>query len=84
MQTNYEKNSLKWSDAQIVRDFLIKICGYTNDGFYVNTAVGVRGLVAFVGEEFANKFIERAYRLTNANVCRCCLRSGKKVYLYNH
>ena len=79
-----KQQRLNFPDAQINRDFLIKISGTTDNGFAVNTAVGITGLIAFVGVEFANKFLERAYRLTNSNVCRCCLRSGKKVYFYNH
>lgn len=75
---------LNFPTAQINRDFLIKIAGITDDGFQVNTAVGVSGLISFIGVEFANKFLERAYRLSNSPVCRCCLRSGKKVYFYNH
>lgn len=74
--------TLNYSTSQINRDFLIKICGYTNDGFHVNTAVGVSGFVSFVGEEFANKFLARAYALKSGDMCRCCLRSGKRVYLY--
>ena len=63
-------------------DFRIKVYGFDENGNRVNILVGVSGLLNFVGVELANKFLERAYRLTTDKTV-CKLRRGLQVTFYN-
>lgn len=73
--------TLAYSTAQINRDFRIKVSGRTEEGKRIHTLVGVSGLLALIGVEFANKFLNRAYN-GDEDVCVCKLRRGIKVSLY--
>lgn len=74
--------TLNYPTQEINMDFRIKVYGLNNEGKRINTLVGVSGLVALVGEELANKFLDRAYRLvSNKTVCK--LRRGLQVTFYN-
>lgn len=72
---------LNYTDAQIVRDFRIKVNGRTSDG-YVNKLVGVKGLLDYVTKEWANKMLDRAYACHVGDVCRCKVYGGVKVSFY--
>lgn len=75
LQLNYPKR-------EINMDFRIKVYGLDDNGNRINTLVGVQGLVNIIGEELANKFLERAYRLV-ADKTICKLRRGLQVTFYN-
>lgn len=73
--------ALNYPSNEINIDFRIKVYGIDANGNRLNTLVGVRGLVDLIGEELANKFLERAYRLvSNKTVCK--LRRGLQVTFY--
>jgi hypothetical protein len=74
--------TLNYPTQEINLDFRIKVYGTDACGNRLNTLVGVRGLVNLIGEELANKFLERAYRLVS-NKCVCKLRRGLQVTFYN-
>lgn len=77
-----KKNSiLKYTKSFINRNFRIKVYGTDNDGHKVNKLVGVAGLIALIGVDFANKFIERAVNCM-FDKCVCKLRRGLQVSLY--
>ena len=71
-----------FTTKEINRDFLIKVSGLLN-GKKLNTLVGVSGLVNLIGEERAEKFVERAFRCTG-DVCRCKVYGGLLVSFYLH
>lgn len=73
---------LNYSTSEINRNYRIKVYGIDNNGNKVNKAVGVTGLIAYIGIEFANKFLDRADRCLE-DVCVCKLRRGLKVSFYN-
>ncbi len=74
--------TLNYPTQEINLDFRIKVYGLDANGNRLNTLVGVSGLVALIGEELANKFLERAYRLVS-DKCVCKLRRGLQVTFYN-
>ena len=77
-----KKNSiLKYTKSFINRNFRMKAYGYDNEGNKVNKLVGVAGLIALIGEEFINKFVERALK-AGLDKCVCKLRRGLQVSLY--
>ena len=73
---------LNYSTTEINRNYRIKVYGLDNNGNKVNKAVGVTGLIAIIGIEFANKFLDRADHCLE-DVCVCKLRRGLKVSFYN-
>lgn len=73
---------MKYNISEINRNFLIKIFG-RHDGRKVNTLVGVEGLIRFVGIDYANKFVTRAFNC-DADVCVCKVRNGLQVSFYAH
>lgn len=73
---------LNYSTTEINRNYRIKVYGTDNNGNKVNKAVGVTGLIALIGIEFSNKFLDRADRCLE-DVCVCKLRRGLKVSFYN-
>lgn len=73
---------LNYSTTEINRNYRIKVYGLDNNGNKVNKAVGVTGLIAIIGIEFANKFLDRADSCLE-DVCVCKLRRGLKVSFYN-
>ena len=73
---------LNYSTKYITRNYLIKVAGVDNEGCKINTLVGVSGMLALIGYELANKFIDRAERGMGDN-CVCKLRRGLKLTFYN-
>lgn len=65
---------------EINSNWKIKCFGYAN-GVKINTLVGVSGLINLIGEELAEKFIERAFR-DMFDKCECRLRRGLKITFY--
>ncbi len=74
--------ALNYSTREINMDFRIKVYGYDENGNRINTLVGVSGLIALIGLELVNKFLERAYRLVSDKTV-CKLRRGLQVTFYN-
>lgn len=72
----------KFSTAEINRNFKIKVSGLHN-GVKVNTLVGVDGLIKYVGDRYAEKFVERAFNGLG-DVCRCKMYGGLLVSFYVH
>ena len=52
------------------------------EGNRINKLVGVAGLIALIGIELLNKFIDRALK-AGLDKCVCKLRRGLQVSLYN-
>lgn len=73
---------LNYSTKYINRNYLIKVAGVDNEGCKINTLVGVSGMLALIGCELANKFLDRAERGMGDN-CVCKLRRGLKFTFYN-
>ena len=73
---------LNYSTQHINRNYLIKVAGIDNEGRKINTLVGVSGMLALIGCELANKFLNRAEKGMGDN-CVCKLRRGIKVTFYN-
>ena len=77
-----KKNSvLKYTTKFINKFFRLKVYGVDNRGKKINKLVGVAGLIALIGEELINKFIDRA-RKAGQDKCVCKLRRGLVVTLY--
>ena len=73
---------IQLNTATINRNFRIKVNGIVN-GFYVNTLVGVRGLLAILGGSLDKlvKFVLRAFNnLTDK--CACKIYGGATVTFY--
>lgn len=74
---------MKYSATYINRNYLIKVYGFNNEGKRINKLVGVSGLIALIGVELLNKFIDRAEKAA-ADYTVCKLRRGLKISLYVH
>lgn len=74
---------MEYTTTYINRNYLIKVYGLDVEGKRINKLVGVSGLVALIGVELANKFIDRAEKAA-ADCTICKLRRGLKVSLYIH
>ena len=72
---------MSYTSKQINKDFRIKVFGIDNQGHKLNTLVGVTGIIDLIGEEFLNKFLQRAYA-SKDDICVCKLRRGLKVTFY--
>lgn len=72
---------MKHSTTFINQNFRIKVYGRDNEGRKLNKLVGVSGIVALVGVEFLNKFIDRALK-AGQDCTTCKLRRGIQVSLY--
>ena len=72
--------NLKYTKRFINRNFRMKVYGYEN-GKRINKLVGVAGLIALIGIEFTNKFIDRALKAGLDKVV-CKLRRGLQVSFY--
>lgn len=70
----------KYTTHEINSNWKIKIYGII-DGVRVNKLVGVAGLVRYIGEELAQKFVGRAFR-DMLDKCVCKLRRGIKITFY--
>ena len=73
---------LNYNTKYINRNYRIKVAGVDNEGCKINTLVGVSGMLALIGCELANKFLDRAERGMDDN-CVCKLRRGMKITFYN-
>nr|DAQ21909.1 MAG TPA: hypothetical protein [Caudoviricetes sp.] len=73
---------LKYTKSFINRNYRLKVYGMDANGNRINKLVGVAGLIALIGIEFVNKFIERAEKAM-ADKCVCKLRRGLQVSLYS-
>lgn len=73
---------IQLTTATVNRNFRIKINGIVN-GFYVNTLVGVRGLLAILGGDW-NKLVKMVLRAFNnlTDKCACKIYGGAKVTFY--
>ena len=72
---------LSYSTKWINENFRIKVYGRDEQGRKINTLLGVSGIIALIGIELFNKFLERAIRCME-DVCVCKLRRGLQVSLY--
>mgnify|MGYP007038205563 CR=1 FL=1 len=69
------------SITRINADYRIKVYGYV-EGKRVNHLVGWSGLIGYIGEALAEKFVNRAYA-SGMDYTHCKLRRGLKVSFYN-
>ena len=73
--------TLAYTTREINHNFKIKVTGMV-DGKKVNTLVGVRGLIAYVGDvELVNRLLNRAFN-TMADKEVCKLRRGIRISFY--
>ena len=73
---------LKYTSKFINKNFRLKVYGLDNEGNRINKLVGVAGLIALIGIELLNKFIDCALK-AGLDKCVCKLRRGLQVSLYN-
>lgn len=72
---------LNYSKSEINRNFRIKVYGIDGEGNRINKLVGVSGIIALIGIEFVNKFVEKAFSSMD-DVFVCKLRRGIKISFY--
>lgn len=73
--------TLNYTTREINRNFKIKVSGIV-EGRKVNTLVGVRGFLAYVGDiELANRLLNRAFESANDKEI-CKLRRGIRISFY--
>ena len=75
------KENLNYTTSEINKNFRIKVFGYNAEGKKINTLMGVAGILALIGEELLNKFLNRAFGCMD-DVCVCKSRRGLKVSFY--
>lgn len=81
--TNMKKSSiLKYTKSFINKNFRLKVYGLDENGNRINKLVGVAGLIALIGVELLNKFLDRALK-AGLDKCVCKLRRGLQVSFYN-
>lgn len=77
-----KKNSiLRFTKSFINRNFRIKVYGLDAEGNRINKLVGVAGIIALIGIDLLNKFIDRALN-AGLDKCVCKLRRGLQVSFY--
>ena len=77
-----KKNSiLRFTKSFINRNFRIKVYGLDAQGNRINKLVGVAGIIALIGIDLLNKFINRALN-AGLDKCVCKLRRGLQVSFY--
>lgn len=78
---NATYTGLNYTTLEINRNFKIKVTGIV-EGKKINTLVGVRGLLAYVGDvELTNRLLVRAFNsMADKQVCK--LRRGIAVSFY--
>lgn len=72
---------LKYTKSFINRNFRLKVYGLDENGNRINKLVGVAGLIALIGVDMLNKFLDRAMRCM-LDKCVCKLRRGLQVSFY--
>lgn len=77
-----KKGILNYTKTFINRNFRMKVYGVDENGNRINKLVGVDGLIALIGIELLNKFIDRALK-AGLDKCVCKLRRGLQVSFYN-
>ena len=80
--TTMKKGILNYTKTFINRNFRMKVYGVDENGNRINKLVGVAGLIALIGIELLNKFIDRALK-AGLDKCVCKLRRGLQVSFYN-
>lgn len=80
-QNDKKMATLNYTTREINRNFKIKDSGIV-EGRKVNTLVGVRGFLAYVGDiELANRLLNRAFESANDKEI-CKLRRGIRISFY--
>lgn len=76
-----KKGILNYTKTFINSNFRMKVYGLDENGNRINKLVGVAGLIALIGIELFNKFVDRA---VNAGLDKvvCKLRRGLQVSFY--
>ena len=77
-----KKGILNYTKTFINRNFRMKVYGVDENGNRINKLVGVAGLIALIGVELLNKFLDRALK-AGLDKCVCTLRRGLQVSFYN-
>lgn len=77
-----KKDILNYTKTFINRNFRMKVYGVDENGNRINKLVGVAGLIALIGIELLNKFIDRALK-AGLDKCVCKLRRGLQVSFYS-
>lgn len=77
-----KKGILNYTKTFINNNFRMKVYGVDENGNRINKLVGVAGLIALIGIELLNKFIDRALK-AGLDKCVCKLRRGLQVSFYN-
>lgn len=72
---------LKYTKKFINSNFRLKVYGLDEAGKKINKLVGVSGLIALIGIDLLNKFIDRALK-AGLDKCVCKLRRGLQVSFY--
>lgn len=80
--TIMKKCILNYTKTFINNNFRMKVYGVDENGNRINKLVGVAGLIALIGIELLNKFIDRALK-AGLDKCVCKLRRGLQVSFYN-
>lgn len=73
-----------FSSKEVNRNFKIKFYGTTKDGRKVNTLVGVRGMIAELGEQLAINYLVKAFNCPEDKMIRHPRNRGLKVTFYVH
>lgn len=76
-----KKSILNYTKSFINRNFRMKVYGVDENGNRINKLVGVAGLIALIGIELFNKFVDRALNAGLDKVV-CKLRRGLKISFY--
>lgn len=76
-----KKGILNYTKTFINNNFRMKVYGVDENGNRVNKLVGVTGLIALIGIELFNKFIDRALNAGLDKVV-CKLRRGLQISFY--
>ena len=72
---------MTYTSKQINHDWRMKVHGTAEDGSKLNTLMGVTGITNLIGEDFLQKFLDRAYACMDDS-CTCKLRRGIVITFY--
>lgn len=76
-----KKGILNYTKTFINSNFRMKVYGLDENGNRINKLVGVSGLIALIGIELFNKFVDRAINAGLDKVV-CKLRRGLQISFY--